>query len=73
MIAIAGRPYSDAVAIYRGTVHLPVDASWQTGVSEHENGFLSGRHGEGMAQEFGPEGSQMTTASTDLAAARTLT
>jgi len=32
---------------------LAVDASWQTGVSEHETGFLSGRRGEGMAQESG--------------------
>jgi hypothetical protein len=53
VIAISGRPYSDAVGMYRGTVHLAVDSSWQTGVSEHENGFLSGRRGEGVAQEFG--------------------
>jgi hypothetical protein len=32
---------------------LAVDASWQTGVSEHETGFLSGRRGEGMAPESG--------------------
>jgi len=53
VIAISGRPYSDAVVIYGGTVHLAVDAPWYTGVSEHENGFLSGRRGEGMAQECG--------------------
>ena len=59
VIAIPGRPYSDAVVIYRGTVHLAVDASWQTGVSEHENGFLSGRRGEGIATA--PGGAVTTT------------